>query len=159
MSRTKVRTAIAACAASLAVALLGFSAAPAQAHVGPISAKLTVKRYRADTYTVSTTGVIPMSQAEAQELISGGHKFVWQLWGDDGVSADPLGGPWGPPYTTSATAQGLAFNLSGRFRSSRLDEDDSRFDDRDELYADVLLLNSRGVTVRPGKSNRVYGRY
>jgi hypothetical protein len=152
-----VLAATAALAGSVAVLSLGLSAAPADAAIGRLTTSLTVNPYIPGTSTVRFSGVVSMSQAEAQGLINSGHRVQWRMWGDDPVSDDRL---LGPLYAdVSATPRGLEFSRFFHARHTMLDEDDSRLDDRDELYVGVRLINSAGATIRSGETNRKIGHY
>jgi hypothetical protein len=156
--------------ALLGVATLGLSGAPpANAAVGCIvstfSPHLTVAR-NIQRWSVDVSGVIPMTQAQAQTLINSGHKVQWRLWGDDPVFDDFLFGPDPMSIATSAGALGLSGTTQGLwFKGARvttggtLNEDDTFPDYHDELYAAVRLLNSSNGIVRCGKSNNVGGRF
>lgn len=117
-------------------------------------------------WSVDVVGVLPMTQQQAQGLITGGYRVVWRMWGDDPISDDFLFGPDPASIASSpgalgltSTTQGLAFKGSRVTTGGTLDEDDSFFDDHDELYAAVRLLNSTGGTVRCGQSNVVGGYF
>jgi hypothetical protein len=149
---------------ALTLGLVG--AAPANAVYGcsagltyTFPAQLSVAR-NFTIYSVNVSGVIPMTQAQAQALINSGHKVVWRLYGDDPVFDDFLFGPdpaqvGSTPGSIglSSTTQGLAFKGLRGTPGGTLDEDDSVFDDHDELYAAIRLLTASNGTVRCGKSN------
>jgi hypothetical protein len=105
------------------------------------------------------TGLIPMSQAQAQTLISSGHGIVYRLWGDDPVLDDMLSPDSSFSRYLWATPEGLRFQaVSLTLRSSLLNEDPLPFD-RDEIYAAVRLLTSSRALKYRGESNVVYGRF
>lgn len=148
--------------ALLGSATLGMIAAPtASAAIGTMSASLSMSRNGQFLQNVSVSGIVTMSQAEAQSLINSRHKIVYRLWGDDPVSDDFLFGPneFGGTEVT-ATPQGLRFQELG-FQLNRrfLNEDVSTFDNRDEVYAGVRLLTPTGATVRSRETNRVVGYF
>jgi hypothetical protein len=154
------RTAVALSVAAATTAA-GLSAAPADAAIGPVSARLSVAP-NIQRYSVDVTGVIRMSQAEAQDLIDRDYRVVWKLWGDDPVYNDLLFGP--DPASITATPRGLEFSGTRVTTGGVLDEDDSVFDDHDELFARVSLVkgyvNGRpGPSVKSGDSNNVGGYY
>lgn len=148
------------------VLTLGLAAAPTEAAIGVVRAKLVIKPL-GPNYHVSVDGVVKMTQAEAQGFINSGHKVVVRVWGEDPISDDLLLGPYFltpgnsvAVQTGSITAmpQGLAFRWSRRATRGQLDEDyapetSSVFDD-DDVYAGVRLVNSDGTTIRSGETNR-----
>jgi hypothetical protein len=164
MFTTKIRAAIAALAAAAAITGAGASVSPANAAVGSMSASLTV-RPNYQIWSADSVGYVAMSQAEAEGLIAKNYRVVFRVWGDDLVSDDLLQGPnlCGNVYSSP---RGLEFSCWGG-RSS-LDEDDSTFDDHDEIYAGIRLVTSAswvngqlqyGTTVRSAETNRVGGYF
>jgi hypothetical protein len=153
MSRNSRRATIAFLSAALSVLALGLSAPAASAAIGPLSAKLSISR-NAQRYNVNLTGTVQMTQAEAQQLIASGARIEWRLYGEDPVRDDLRFGPDPASETPLATAQGLQFKGVRVTSLNTLDEDDSIFDDRDELYLSVRLLNSSGGVIKSGQSNR-----
>jgi hypothetical protein len=156
--------------ALLGAAVVGLGAAPvADAAVGCSSSTFTPHLSVARNFTiysVNVSGVIPMTQAQAQGLINSGYNVVWRLWGDDPVFDDFLFGPdpaqiGSTPGSIglSSTTQGLAFKGLRGAPGSTLNEDDSFFDHHDELYAAVQLRTSSRAVVRCGKSNVVGGYF
>jgi hypothetical protein len=156
--------------ALLGATTLGMAAAPpADAAVGCIVSTFTPRLSVAKNfqrYSVDVFGVVPMTQEQAQGLINQGFKVQWRLWGDDPVFDDFLFGPDPASIASSPGALGLSITTQGlAFKGSRvttggtLDEDDSFFDDHDELYGAVRLLNASGGVVRCGKSNVVGGNF
>jgi hypothetical protein len=160
------------CAFAVALAavgmIVGVSTAPADAAIGSVGAKLSVK-YLSDPYgpdcEVSVDGLVKMTQAEGQALIDSGHKIVVRVWGEDPIYDDLLlgpffltrGNPWNSRYI-AATPDGLKLHLKVAVSSRDLDED--RIPNpgmRDELYAGIRLVNSAGTTIRSGETNRVGG--
>lgn len=123
------------------------------AAVGPITSRLSISK-NFQRYNVNLTGVVRMPQAEAQALLNSGHRIQWRLWGEDPVSDDLRFGPDPPSKQPVATAQGIEFEGTRITSLGVLDEDDSVFDDRDELYIGVRLVNAGGGTVKSGESNR-----
>ena len=116
-------------------------------------------------WSVNVSGVLAMTQQQAQSLINGGHRVVWRLWGDDPVFDDFRFGPDPASIASSPGALGLASTTQGlAYKGSRVTtggmlEDDSFFDRHDELYAAVRLLSPTGATVRCGQSNVVGGYF
>ena len=172
MSSTAIRTRISLVAAAAVVVSLGFSASPANAAVGSMKAELCVGGCQGQSHPYGTAlvgirGLVPMARAEAQDLIDRGHKVVFRMWGDDPLSDDLLYGPRG--ISIWASEEGLKFNYLSWRVNSAFDEDDSRFDEHDELYAGVRLVTSvsydaqhrltHGATVRSAETNRVGGYF
>ena len=122
-----------------------------------MSEHLSVSRNIGSYYTVQVSGVVSMTQAGAQQLISSGYRVKWDLYGSDPISDDYLFGP--DPAGVTATSQGLAFTGVRVVQGSLLDEDDSWFDDHDELISHASLVNSSGSTVRSAESNEVGGYF
>jgi hypothetical protein len=166
------RTVLAVLAAAVTVMTLALSAAPANAAIGSMTAKLWIGccygHPPLGTSEVRLDGLVAMTKTEAQDVIDRGHKVVFRMWGDDPLSDDLQ---YGPHQIKSiyATEQGLKFNLATFRVNSAFDEDDSRFDDHDELYAGVRLVTSvsydashhliHGPTVRSAETNRTGGYF
>jgi hypothetical protein len=121
---------------------------------------------------VNVSGLIPMTQTQAQTFISGGGYYVhYYLWGDDLVFDDrvsPLqvtgsgtGFSYSPPsFPRTATTQGLPFQAATiTIPSSRLNEDNSFGDRKDEIYAVAVLNHSTKGPARCGRSNVVTGYF
>jgi len=125
--------------------------------IGAMSESLSVTRNVGSYYTVQVRGVVSMTQAGAQQLISSGYRVNWDLYGSDPISDDYLFGP--DPAGVTATSQGLAFTGVRVVQGSLLDEDDSWFDDHDELISHANLVNSSGATVKSAESNEVGGYF
>lgn len=91
-----------------------------------------------------------------------GYRFEYRVWGDDPVWDDLRKGPvhvqplLQGPYS-DADMLYISEKLDNINVSRLLDEDDSPFDDRDEIYVAIRLVDSSGKTVRAGETNRVYG--
>jgi hypothetical protein len=139
-----------------AVAGLGLAASstPANAAVGPLSAKLTVSDYKPGYHNVAVFGKVKMTRAEAEGFLASGHKVSLKLWGEDTFSDDLLLGPYNA--VAYATDAGLEFHkvLLGQ-PDAMLDEDWGQ----DELYIGARLMSPTGSTVRSGETNRVTGRF
>jgi hypothetical protein len=146
--------------ALLGSATLGMIAAPpASAAIGTMTASLSLSRNGPVLENVNVSGLVAMSQAEAQGYINSRYRVVWRLWGDDPISDDFLFGPNDAQLT--ATPQGLQFRELGLQinRHRFLNEDTSVFDNRDEIYAGVRFLNASGATVKSKETNRVVGYF
>jgi hypothetical protein len=144
-----------------AAATLGLTigvAGPANAAVGSLSAKLSINPYISGRYTVAVDGVIPMTKAEAQQKLNSGNAVVYSLWGADPSSDDHLGGEF-HVNVRSATANGLEFHAWATWTAQQLDEDDSFYDNHDEIYASVRLSSSQGATVRSANTPEVGGYF
>ena len=139
---------------------LGFLAAPAAAAISSMTARLAYSRGFDGRYTVQVTGLVRMPDTEARNLIATNHGVVWRLWGEDPISDDLLAGPL---TTTTSTFAGVGLRFRGSvvLTGSELNEDAAHapFDEIDDLYAGVRLVNSRGQTVKSVESNRVRGRF
>src|SRR5687767_13401943 len=147
--------------------------APASAAIGTMTASLTISRLAGTGNVCSwqVSGVVQMPQAEAQDLINRGYRVNFRGWGDDPVSDDFVFGPDPASTATSAgalgltgTTQGLWYKGSRGLPCSHRDEDDSVFDDRDELYVGVRLVTGYsngqyGPTVKSKESNRITGYF
>lgn len=153
---------IAGAAAALVVttaAVIGL-AAPAQAAEAGV---LTIADYRieetvGDNCRVITNGYIPLgSQATAQFIIDNGAQIYVTLYGDDSVYDDYLGG--GYRAQLFVTPDGDIFYHSNvtALTCSRLDEDHSFYDDRDEVYARVDYYPGPGS--RQTKNSKVWRDY
>ncbi len=135
-----------------------FPAAPADDPViGSMTAQLSVARAGNGYYSVRVAGVVRMTQADASALISRGYRVTWRLWGSDPLSDDALFGP--DPASVLATPQGLSYSGLRVTTHGVLNEDDSFFDDHDELIAGARLLSPTGATVASAQSNEVGGYF
>jgi len=159
MLSTRIRTAITALAVAAGVMAFGASAAPADAAVGPLSAKLTIGTIGPGVSGVNVTGVVKMTPAQAQEMMKKDYRVVFRLWGSDTFSDDFLYGP--DPASVNATSRGLEFRGQAGLRTSRLNEDWGV----DEVYAGVRLVTTtsykngkltHGPTIVSGESNQVW---
>jgi hypothetical protein len=92
-----------------------------------------------------------------------GYRFEYRIYGDDPHWDDLLKGPvYAQPLLQGpySDADMLYFNERFDITAGRLlDEDDSIFDDRDEIYARVRLLDASGKTVWSVETNRVLGYF
>jgi hypothetical protein len=147
---------------------LGPAAAPADAAIGAVSAKLAVKNLSPlddNICQLSVDGLVVMTQTEAQGLIDSGHKVVVRVWGEDPIYDDLLLGPY---YLTpinpaavqtghiSVTPRGLAFHKHVAVHRFKLDEDP---ESKDEIYVGVRLVNSDGTTIRSGETPRLSAEF
>jgi hypothetical protein len=147
--------------AVLAAATLGLTfaaAGTANATVGSPSARLSIHPYISGSYTVAVDGLIPMTKTEAQQMLNSGDAVVYSLWGADPASNDYLGGEF-HVNVQSATAQGLEFHAYATWTAHQLDEDNSFYDNHDEIYASVRLSSSRGGTIRSANTAEVGGYF
>lgn len=142
------------------------AAAPAGAAIGPVTgAKLSLQASSKPICPLTVDGTVPMTQSEAQALITSGHHIVVRLWGEDPYSDDLLAEYhlWRASILErsyiSVTSKGLRFRVRARETARRLDEDNVHDLDGDELYAGVRLVDGRGRTVRAAETNRVYGTF
>jgi hypothetical protein len=146
---------------ALAAATLGLTfavAGTANATVGSMSARLSINPFISGSYNVAVDGLIPMTKAEAQQMINSGNAVVYSLWGADPSSDDYLGGEF-RTNSQFATTQGLEFHAWATWTAHQLDEDDSYFDNRDEIYSSVRLSSSRGGTIRSVNTAEVRGYF
>jgi hypothetical protein len=139
---------------------------PADAAVGKLSAKLEIKTgsARGPKYVdVKITGIVPMSQKQAQGLIDSGHRVTATLWGEDEFSDDLLWRGTFPPDFFSypgcpcvkATSKGLEFKNFWHVYSGDLDEDSGL----DEVYAGIRVIGPTYASVSVGETNSQYGHY
>ena len=135
--------------------VIALSAAPAEAAIGSITAKLTVTRVQPGYSDVRVEGVVPMTEAEARGLIDSGHKVMLRLWGDDPVSDDLLHGPYQSGFFV-VPDKGLGIRRVLLRMSHRVLNEDVG---GDELYVGVRLVNSAGATIRSRETNRVNGYF
>lgn len=159
MSTSKIRTAVTALAVAAGLMAFGASAAPADAAVGKLSANLSIGKIGPGVSGIELTGVVKMSQAEAQEMLRKDYRVVFRLWGSDTFSDDFLYGP--DPASVTATTRGLEFRGQAGLRTSILNEDWGM----DEVYAGVRLVTTtsyrngkltHGPTIVGGESNEVW---
>lgn len=149
--------------ASAVVLTVGFSPARADAAIGSMTAQLTIYRLPGKLCGWVVSGVVRMPQAEAQNLLNNqGYRVIFDGWGDDPLSDNFIFGP--DPASVYASAGGIAFKGSRRLPCSKNDEDDSTFDEHDELYAGVRLVKGYrngvyGPTLRSEETNRIGGYF
>ena len=108
--------------------------------------------------------VTPSGGQVIQSLIQKGYRFEIRIWGDDPSSDDLLLGPFRPQmlymFDQSFNAGGLGYVLDANNIPNRwLDEDNSRFDDQDEIYAGIRLLDPSGKTIRSIETKRLIFNY
>lgn len=168
---TKIHVLLAAIAAAASIALSASAAdasirlvpttrvlaATPSVSIGAMSEHLSVAKNGSSYYTVQVSGVVSMTQAGAQQLLASGYRVKWDLYGSDPIFDDYLFGP--DPASVTATSQGLAFTGVRVTTSSLLNEDDSWFDDHDELISHAKLVDSSGTTVKSAQSNEVGGYF
>jgi hypothetical protein len=158
----KIRIATAALVAALSVAVV-IAAAPANAALGSMSASLAVSpgpSWGPCTYDVVVSGVVRTSSYLEALQLRYSTWFLIKLWGDDSFSDDFLYGPGPDGVSYDPRSDGLYFSKSFRVYCSTLNEDISRVDNHDEVYAGVrLMANGSGSTIRSAESNRVYGYF
>jgi hypothetical protein len=166
----------------IAVGVLGaasLSAAPANATIGSLKAKLIVADHTVGdprpqpdrggrvcqvwllqqlSYPcyVHLQGTLSTgTRLEAQRLVFSGHRIVMRLWGDDPVSDDFLYGPQTFSFDVNPCCATTWTTFKwGRWINSR-ELDDDNWPDGDEVYAGIRLVDSRGRTIRSVESNRV----
>jgi hypothetical protein len=145
---------------------LGLAAAPAEAAVTGMTAKLTITSQNSNNqYWVAVDGVVNMPQAEAQSRIASGHTMQLRLWGDDPASDNLRYGPYfrsggsgGGSGQLWAASDGLHFFRTIQVSGSVLNEDSGWYEGSgDELYVGARFVNSGGTTIRSVETNRVYG--
>jgi hypothetical protein len=115
------------------------------------------------TSSVYVQGLIvtnPYGVQAVQALLNEGYRIQIRVWGDDPVYDDLLVGPVTPEMYPGvngpdATYGGLGFRADIPVSNSVLDEDDSIFDERDEVYASIRLLDPNGKTIKSGETKRI----
>jgi hypothetical protein len=118
-------------------------------------------------WRVHVYGTWEMSPASAQAAIDAGYRVVFRLYGDDLYSDQLLFGPY--EYGTGkigTTATGLWFDdyhlfiaKGGILNEDRKDPLRRSGDDRDEVYAEVQVIDPNGTVVRSGVSNLAVGYF
>ena len=157
MFKTRIRTALAALTIAVAAGAATGGVAPAEAAIGPMTAKLTVSPYKPGYHNVAVFGTVKMPQAEAQALLASGYRIQMRLWGDDPWFDDLLIGPYYPEFGPAATPNGLEFHrVMIGINDRRLNEDPEGFD---ELYVGARLVNAAGQTIRSTETNRWFDRF
>jgi hypothetical protein len=148
--------------AALAVALASLLALAAPAHAA--TGRLSIRDFHIDERvgndcTAVVDGVIPYdSQATAQFLIDNGIKVLVVLMGDDPTYDDYIGGGYRVPQLVATPAGEIAFHIAiTALPCSRYDEDDSFYDDADEIYAKVNLFSYS--TLLESKNSKVWHWY
>jgi hypothetical protein len=102
----------------------------------------------------------PYGVQAVQGLLNKGYRIQIRVWGDDPVYDDLLVGPVTPEMYPAvngpdATYGGLGFRADIPVSNNVLDEDDSFFDERDEVYASIRLLDPNGHTIKSGETKRI----
>jgi len=136
-------------------ALMLFAATPASAdYLCNGGASVSLQISPPYTYDVYLGIDIPMSQPEAQAIINApGEPFSAVMFGEDPSSNDYLFSmPASPPIAWSG---GLSSEFSVTVDDSDLDEDDSWFDDRDEVFAEIQLYDGRSGTTCTYRSGTI----
>ncbi len=162
MLKLKTRTTRSLAIVAAAIGLGAAAASPAQAY---FSATLNVlPTTEPDICNVTLRADFPMSQSQAQAKINAGHKIVVRLWGEDPVYDDLLSGPhkigipgFHPYGAIFASPNGILLNMSWKMSAAKLNEDSAPgnpYDELDDLYAGVRLVDRNGNTVKSMESNR-----
>lgn len=121
---------------------------------------------------LTVTAFVPLSSADLPDVAN--HRIALRVWGEDTFSDDLRQGPVYIPYQAPPTtispdcSHGSAFYRVPGFLKIRgclatafnaYNEDVGVFDNRDEVYVGVRLLNSAGATVRSAETNRIFGYF
>jgi hypothetical protein len=135
-------------------------AAPAEA----AGRRLAISGFRIDertdgSCTTVVDGVIPYdSQASAQFVIDNGGAVTITLYGDDPTYDDYIGGGYRVPQLYATPAGEISFHIAiTALNCSRYDEDDSFYDDADEIYATVRFYSYR--TLLESKNSKIWHWY
>jgi hypothetical protein len=107
-----------------------------------------------DQQTIAIDGAVTMSETAAQDSINHGYTIVVRYWGDDPSSDDLLHGPVNP-RTVFAAADGLHFQHYVTLPHFLLDEDNSTFDNVDEIYVGARFIDPDGKEVSKVESNHI----
>jgi hypothetical protein len=123
--------------------------------VGPMdSPTLRIFSSTQTTSLIDVQGLIrtdPATLTGVQRLLDRGYRIRIRVWGDDPVYNDLRFGPATPDMYFARG--GLGYRGQWYVGNSVLDEDDSFFDDHDEIFANVRLLDPNGNTIRSGDTN------
>jgi hypothetical protein len=162
VSSIRSRIAVGIATAAVAIVPSGVYAPAAGAAVGQIVGpqntgppRLSVARNLNNRYTIRVSGIVRMTQAEAQSLIASNHQIAWRLWEEDFSDDDFVFGP--DPASVNATPRGIEFNGLRVVLGSTLDHDPEG--GNEELYAGIRLVRGHyrtGPTVRSAETNRVH---
>jgi hypothetical protein len=152
-ARRSVRLVGGTCALALAGGVLGLMADPASAANACTTDDNAVvcldinPNASRQTYFVHVGVEVHMSRQEAQAYVDQGRPFTVTMRGADPAFDDALFTV--PNSAISATDEfGLSADFDVAVGRFALNEDDSFFDDRDEVYADIDLFDARtGQTV------------
>jgi hypothetical protein len=140
-------------------------AVPANAvGIGTMSAHLTVIKANPPSgdYFVHVGGTVKvLLPTTAEYLINKGYKIMWRLKAADKFS-NPVQLNWrtSPNFVTSQAA--LRYSHTERVHRSFVNEDDSIFDRRDELFAEVNVVYPGGTpatNVAQGRSTNLVVGY
>jgi len=147
-ARRAKRLASSVCALAVAIGALGLLADPASAEMkctGRTDANvcLTItSNNNQSTYFIHIGIDVHMSLSEAQAYVRQGRPFTVRMMGSDTFSDDVLFEV--PMSAIGASAEsGLGADFDVAVGQFAMDEDDSFFDDIDEVYANIDLFNSR----------------
>jgi hypothetical protein len=117
-------------------------------------------RTTSSVYVQGLVFTTPDGVEAAQGLLDEGYRFQIRVWGDDPVSDDLLAGPITPEMFAMWDGDfdgpgGLGYRADIPVSNRVLDEDNSRFDDQDEVYAGIRLLDPSGQTIRSIETKRI----
>ena len=136
------------CALALATGVLGLMAGPASAEqkcTGRPDSNVCLditSNSNQSTYFIHVGIDVHMSLQEAQAYVSQGRPFTVTMMGADTFDDDTLFTV--PMSALGASAEsGLSADFDVAVAQFSMDEDDSFFDDVDEVYASIDLFNAR----------------
>ena len=140
--------------------LCGLGSGTAQA--ADSSAYLTIYPYAYRTDCFYMSGVIPMSQYDAQGYLNNGAYMYAEMWGDDPIYDDHIVSSQVVYQNTNldpafyATANGIEFYWYGCLSHSKLNEDWGG----DELFVTVVVIDGAGHALADYlETNRVHKNY
>jgi hypothetical protein len=140
------------------LAMMAFNLAATAAHANvSLSAKLEILpsfnegHHRVIVTALARTG----STLEADRLIANGYQAQVRLFGDDAFFDQAIPPATGWTMTLRRDELGLRFHLERDVADRWLNEDLGR----DEIYADVRLVDTFGHTARSAETNRVTGEF
>ena len=139
---------------------VGIGATPAQA--ADTTASFYVYPYISNIDCFYMSGVISMSQYDAQGYLNNGAYFYAEMWGDDPIYDDHIVSSQVVYQNTNldprfyATARGIEFDWYGCLYHSQLNEDWGG----DEIYVTVVAIDGAGHALADYvETNRVHRSY
>jgi hypothetical protein len=158
------RLAVATAVASTALGLLASPASAASVHKCSLSSTvdtcIEITRQSSGDYLVHVGIEVHIGFQEGQTIIDQpGEPFTLSMWGADPLSDDELAFGLFQTDIGADEPNGLGASFDGLASHDQLNEDDSFFDDTDEIFAHIDLRDQRTSVIRHFQTPEVSGKF